>query len=177
MARHPLDLAAFVLVLAAAVALVSAPTDLARRLRRNPLSLAGFGIIVIFLAVAALAPVLAPPPSGGNPYLIPHQGFTPDPRPPRPGHPLGTTGYQYDLYYGIVWGTRTALRVGLIVVAVSVLVGLVMGTIAGFYGGRTDNVLMRATDIFLAFPSLVLAVVVTSVLGRAWTRSSSPSPP
>lgn len=165
--RHPIDVAAFLLVVVAVVAFWSIPSDFTRRMKRNPLSVAGFVIIISFVAVATLAPVLAPPtPNTRDPYLIPHEGFMPDPRPPRGGHPLGTTGNQYDLYYGIIWGTRTAFRVALTVVSISITVGLLMGSLAGFYGRRLDEVIMRITDVFLAFPSLVLAVVIAAVLGK-----------
>lgn len=165
--RHPLDVTAFLVVVAALAAFWTRPSDLTKRMRRNPLSVAGLAIIASFIIVAALAPVLAPPAQGTrDPYLIPHEGFLPDPLPPRAGHPLGTTGNQYDLYYGIVWGTRTAFRVAVAVVAISVAIGLVLGSVAGYYGGRIDEVIMRVTDVFLAFPGLVLAVVVTAVLGK-----------
>ncbi|HVH30842.1 MAG TPA: ABC transporter permease, partial [bacterium] len=88
-----------------------------------------FAIILGFVAVAILAPVLASPQvNTRDPYLIPHEGFLPDPTPPRVGHPLGMTGNQYDLYYGIVWGTRTAFRVAVVVEAISITIGLVMGS-------------------------------------------------
>ncbi|MDQ7842517.1 MAG: ABC transporter permease [Armatimonadota bacterium] len=144
------------------------PSDFTRRMRKNPLSVAGFSLIVFFVAVAILAPILAPPPATSrNAYLIPQEGFASDPRPPAPGRPFGTTEGQYDLYYGIVWGTRTAFRVSVTVIAISVAVGLVLGGISGYYGGRLDEVIMRITDVFLAFPGLVLAVVVVAVLGRS----------
>lgn len=165
--RHPLDVAAFLIVVAAIAVFWRLPTDLTKRLRRNPLSVTGFAIVALFVIVAALAPVLAPPaPATRDPYLIPHEGFAPDPTPPRPGHPFGTTGNQYDLYYGVIWGTRTAFRVALAVVALSISMGLMLGSLAGFYGGRVDEVIMRITDVFLAFPGLVLAVVVAAVLGK-----------
>lgn len=163
--RHPVDVAAFLLALAAIVAVWSLPSDLTKRLRRNPLSITGFTIIALFVAIATLAPVLAQPTSR-DPYQIPHEGFAPDPQPPRAGHPLGTTGRQFDIFYGIVWGTRTAFRVALFVVAISTAIGLILGSVAGYYGGRLDEVVMRITDIFLAFPGLVLAVVITAVLGK-----------
>jgi peptide/nickel transport system permease protein len=165
--RHPLDVAACLAAVAVLAWFWSSGMDLSRRMRRNLVSVVGFLIIAAFTVVATLAPVLAPPtPQTRDPYLVPHEGFAPDPRPPRPGHPLGTTANQYDLYYGIVWGTRTAFRIGLAVVAISVAIGLLLGSIAGFYGGRIDEAIMRVTDIFLAFPGLVLAVVVVSVLGK-----------
>jgi len=165
--RHPFDVGAFLVVATVITAFWVFPTDLSKRMKRNPLSVTGFTIIALFVVVAALAPVLAPPKEGTrDPYLIPHEGFLPDPTPPRAGHPFGTTGNQYDIYYGIIWGTRTAFRVALVVVAVSMAIGLILGSLAGYYGRRLDEVLMRITDIFLAFPGLVLAVVVTAVLGK-----------
>jgi peptide/nickel transport system permease protein len=166
-ARHPFDVAGFLLIAAAFTVFWTRSSDLTRRMRRNPLSVAGLVIVACFVVTATLAPVLAPPtPGTRDPYLIPHEGFLPDPQAPRPGHPLGTTGNQYDLYYGIVWGTRTAFRVAVVVVAISVIIGVLLGTAAGYYGARLDEVIMRVTDIFLAFPGLVLAVVVTAVLGK-----------
>src|SRR2546430_14772307 len=143
----------------------SLPSDFARRMKRNPLSIAGFVIVMCFISVAVLAPLLALPKAGTrDPYLIPHEGFLPDPQPPRLGHPFGTTGRQYDIYYGVVWGTRTAFRVALVVGTISIALGLTLGSIAGCYGQRFDEVFMWVTDFFLAFPSLVLAVVITAVL-------------
>jgi peptide/nickel transport system permease protein len=166
-AWHPLDVAAFLVALLAVGAFWSTSSDVTRRMKRNPLSIAGFGIIALFVTVAMLAPVLTPPVvNTRDPYLIPHEGFLPDPKPPSLGHLLGTTGNQYDILYGIVWGTRTAFRVALVVVALSIALGLLMGSLAGYYGGRIDEVIMRTTDVFLAFPSLVLAVVITAVLGK-----------
>ncbi len=136
------------------------------RFRRNPLSLMGLIIIVGFVLVALLAPVLAPPlPNARDPYMMPHAGYSPDPQPPRAGHPFGTTEQAFDVYYGIIWGARTAFRVGLLVVAMSVVVGIIVGGVAGYYRGRVDEILMRVVDIFLAFPGLILAVVVVAILG------------
>jgi peptide/nickel transport system permease protein len=113
-----------------------------------------------------MAPVLAPAqPNSRDSYLIPQDGYSPDPVLPGPLHRFGTTEQQYDLYYGMVWGTRTALRVTLCVVGASLLVGTALGSLSGFYGGWVDEILMRGTDVILAFPGLVLAVVIVSVLG------------
>ena len=165
--QHPLDVAAFLVVLVAIGMFWSLPSDFTRRMKRNPLSIAGFVIVMCFISVAVLAPLLALPKAGTrDPYLIPHEGFLPDPQPPRLGHPFGTTGRQYDIYYGVVWGTRTAFRVAIVVVTISIALGLTLGSIAGYYGKRLDELIMRVTDVFLAFPSLVLAVVITAVLGK-----------
>jgi peptide/nickel transport system permease protein len=137
-----------------------------RRFRANPMSMLGLAIIVFFVAVALAAPFLAHP-TERNAYLIPHQGYASDPRPPSPGHPFGTTEEQFDLYYGVVWGARTAFIVALTVVASAVVVALMLGSLSGFYGGWIDEVAMRVTDIFLAFPGLILAVVIVAVLGQS----------
>ena len=136
-----------------------------RKLRRRPMSLLGFAVIASFAAVAALAPVLAPvPPGSRDAYLIPQDGYSPDPVRPSAKHRLGTTQDQYDLYYGMVWGTRMAFKVALSVVLISLLIGILVGGVSGFYGGWVDEVLMRLTDVVLAFPDIVLSVVIAAVL-------------
>lgn len=166
--RYPLATAEFLLLVLAAAAFWTVPSDFTKRLRKNPLSLVGFSLIAVFVAMAVLAPALAPPPPASrDPYLIPQEGFGSVPQPPRAGHPFGTTEGQYDLFYGIVWGARTAFRVSLIVIVITVIIGLALGVLSGFYGGRLDETIMRLTDVFLAFPGLVLAVTVVAVLGRS----------
>lgn len=135
-----------------------------RRLAKNKTSLAGLFIIVFFCCIAVLAPLIAPP-QGNDPYLIPQSGYTPDPAPPSAAHIFGTTQQQYDMFYGIVWGTRTAFKMGVVVVAISLSIGILIGGAAGFYGKWIDEILMRVTDIVLAFPGIVLAVVIVAILG------------
>jgi peptide/nickel transport system permease protein len=137
-----------------------------KTLKRRPMSLLGVGLIGFFLAVAAAAPLLAPPEAGSrDPYIIPQTGYSADPVRPSKEHVFGTTEQQYDLYYGMVWGTRTAFAVALKVVGISVVVGILLGGAAGFYGGWIDELLMRFTDVILAFPDIVLAVVIVAVRG------------
>ena len=137
-----------------------------KMLKRRPMSLLGFGLIGFFLSVAILAPVLAPPEANTrDAYIIPQSGYSPDPVRPSKGHWFGTTEQQYDLYYGMVWGTRTAFKVALKVVGFSVLIGVLLGGTAGFYGGWIDDAIMRFTDVVLAFPDLVLAVVIVAIMG------------
>jgi peptide/nickel transport system permease protein len=92
------------------------------------------------------------------------------PEPPSAKHPFGTTEGQYDIFYGIVWGTRTAFKIGMVVVACGVIIGVLIGSVSGYYGGRVDEVLMRTTDVFLSFPFLVAAMVMTTVLGKGLTN-------
>lgn len=166
--RSPVAGIEFLVLALAVFAFLTIPSDLTKRLRKNPLSVIGFSLIVIFISLAILAPVLAPPPSNSrNAYLIPQEGFASDPQPPRARHPFGSTEGQYDIYYGIVWGARTALRVSVVVILIAVVIGLIFGSLSGYYGGTVDEIMMRVTDIFLAFPGLVLAVTVVAVLGRS----------
>jgi peptide/nickel transport system permease protein len=140
------------------------------QLRKNPLSILGISIILVFLVVALLAPVIAPPPEGhSETYQIPRSGFSATPQPPSEDHPFGTTEGQYDIFYGVIWGTRTAFQVGLLVVGATLLLGIFLGSIAGYFGGIIDEVIMRITDIFLAFPPLILAMAITVALGPSIT--------
>jgi peptide/nickel transport system permease protein len=137
-----------------------------RRFRSTPLSVVGAVIVAFFVVLALLAPFLAHP-TERNSYMIPHSGYASDPRPPSAGHPFGTTEDQFDLFYGVVWGARTAFLVALSVVATAVVIALVLGSLSGFYGGPIDEAVMRITDIFLAFPGFILAVVIVAVLGQS----------
>lgn len=137
-----------------------------KRLFKNPLTIIGLTIIVFFALVAILAPLLAKPPRAHDPYLMPHDGWSMTPSPPSAKHPLGTLPSQYDILYGIIWGTRNAFRVGLSVVAANLVIGLILGAIAGYFGGLVDEIIMRIGDIFYAIPTLVMAMALVFVFGR-----------
>ena len=134
-------------------------------MRETPLSIVGLAIVIFFTIVAIAAPVLAPPRPGRDPYMIPRYGYSPIPKPPSPEHPFGLTQGQYDLYYGVIWGTRAAYRIGVLIIAVSALIGIVIGGVAGYYGGIIDEILMRVTDIIFAFPGLILAMALVVAFG------------
>jgi len=138
-----------------------------KRLLKNPLSFTGLFLLLLFSFIAIAAPWLAPPPPGHrNPYMIPRDGFWATPRPPNAKHPFGTTGGQYDIYYGVIWGTRTAFRVGIEVTFSIVFIGIILGAISGYFGGFIDNLIMRLVDLMFAFPGLLGAIVITTVLGK-----------
>jgi peptide/nickel transport system permease protein len=138
----------------------------ARQLAKNPLSLTGVVLIGIFIIIAIFAPLIAPTPAGQlSPYMIPRDGYWAEPSPPSAAHILGTTQGQYDIFYGVIWGTRSAFRVALVVMSITILIGIVLGSLAGYFGGVLDEVLMRITDIFMAFPWLILAMALVVVLG------------
>jgi peptide/nickel transport system permease protein len=141
-----------------------------RQLRKNPLSIAGVVIIAVFIILAIFAPLIAPTPANQlNPYLIPRDGYFAEPQPPSAEHIFGTTEGQYDIFYGVIWGARSAFRVALLVMIITVLIGVVLGSLAGYFGGVIDEVLMRITDVFLAFPALILAMALVMVLRPSLT--------
>lgn len=136
-----------------------------RQILRNPLSIVGMILVGLFVLIAAFAPVIAPPPAGSrDSYLIPRDGFKSEPQAPTAEHPFGTTEGQYDIFYGVVWGTRTAFLAGLLIVAIALVVGLTIGSLAAYCGGWVDDILMRVTEIFLAFPFLIAALTLAAVL-------------
>lgn len=136
------------------------------KLFKNPLSLIGIVLVVSYIGIAIAAPWLAPPEYPSEPYRIPRDGWSSVPKSPGQGHIFGTTEGQYDIFYGVIWGARTAFRVSLLVVGLSSLIGVIVGTIAAYYGGAIDEVLMRIVDVFYSIPYLVAAMVLTAVLGR-----------
>lgn len=136
-------------------------------LRRNPISLVGVLLLLAFVLIAIFAPVLAPPQEFQmSVYDTPRAGFLATPQPPSPDAIFGTTEGQYDIYYAVIWGTRTAFKIGLGVVAISVLIGTIIGSIAAYYGGVVDEILMRIVDVFMAVPFLIAAMVLTALLGK-----------
>ena len=136
------------------------------RIFRNPGAIIGFVLLGFFVIVAVAAPQIAPPKYAHNPYMMPHRGFSPTPKPPSHKNILGTTSGQYDIFYGAVWGTRTAFKIGIFVVGIAGLVGVSLGALSGYYGGITDEVLMRVTDVMWALPTLVLAMALVVAFGR-----------
>ncbi|WP_434725119.1 nickel transporter permease [Mesorhizobium sp. RIZ17] len=130
-----------------------------RRFSANRLALVGMLIIIGLLVVAAFADVLAPysPTIGDlkNARLLP----------PSTAHWFGTDDLGRDIYSRIVYGARWTLYVVILVAIIAAPIGLLVGTIAGYAGGWTDTILMRITDIFLAFPKLVLALAFVAALG------------
>ncbi len=137
------------------------------RIFRNPSAIIGFSLLAFFLGVAIFAPYIAPPKANThNVYKMPHKGYSPTPKPPSEAHIFGTTSGQYDIFYGVIWGTRTAFRIGLIVVGIASFVGVLLGILAGYYGGKVDEIIMRFVDIVFAIPMLVLAMAIAVAFGR-----------
>jgi peptide/nickel transport system permease protein len=138
-----------------------------RLARKSSLSIIGAAIVLFYVFIAIFAPILAPPgdiSQGGDPMMIWHHGESLIPTAPNPENPFGTTQGQFDIYYGSIWGARSALRIGILVAGGSLLIGLLIGILAAYYGGWMDEVLMRLTDIVLAFPGLILSMALIVVL-------------
>lgn len=135
------------------------------RIKKSPLSVIGVAILMFYLTLALLAPVIAPPLPGYDPFMMPHEKpYGPIPQPPNEKHPFGTAPGQYDIFYGCVWGTITAFRIGFFVVVFSLLFGVIIGGVSGYYGGVIDEVVMRLTDVIFAFPGLLLAIALVIAL-------------
>jgi peptide/nickel transport system permease protein len=130
-----------------------------RRFSGNHLALLGLLIIIALLVVAALAPMLAP----YSPFI----GDLKTSRllPPGPEHWFGTDDLGRDIFSRIIYGSRWTLYVVVLVAIIAAPIGLLIGAVAGYAGGWTDAILMRVTDIFLAFPKLILALAFVSALG------------
>jgi peptide/nickel transport system permease protein len=129
-----------------------------RHLLHNPMTLAGSLVVVLLLAVALFAPWIAP----HDPQV---QDLSAALQAPGTGHWFGTDEYGRDVFSRVVWGARTTLYiVGLVTVVVGP-VGLAVGAVSGYFGGAVDTVFMRVTDIFISFPSLVLALAFVAALG------------
>ena len=126
--------------------------------RSNRLAMLGLIILVLLALMAILAPYLAP-------YSPTAQNLADRLQPPSARHWLGTDALGRDILSRIIWGSRVTLFIVGTVALISPIIGLLIGTIAGFAGGWVDQVLMRITDIFLAFPKLILALALVAALG------------
>lgn len=141
------------------------------RLRGSPLTLVGAGLILLYLLVAAAAPLLAPVPQGWRgPYDVQasfgDQLLEPGSPLCDPACPFGTSEFGVDLYYGVVWGTRISIAMGIGITAAGIAIGLLLGLLAGWYRGWIDDVVMRVTDVFLSLPLLILAIAIVVAFGR-----------
>ena len=138
---------------------------LRRGLGANPLLLAGALLSALIVVIALLAPLLAPFPgdagSATHPFIVL--------RPPSAQHWFGTDNVGRDIYSRVLYGARISPLIAVIVLAISCAVGIPLGVAAGYFGGWLDEVIMRVTDIFLAFPPLLLALALAAVLPTSIT--------
>jgi len=139
-----------------ATALEPAPSPARRR-----------NVVAVVAACALIATVLAAALAPWLPLLDPDTVDTPSRlRPPlTAGHPLGTDEFGRDLLARLVWGARVSLLAGVATAAASLAIGLVFGVLAGYRGGWAETILMRLTDVMMAFPYILLAIAIVGGLG------------
>lgn len=138
-------------------AVASPRRDLWRRLRRSRSAQVGVVVMSLLVLAALFAPLIAPhdPIAIGGDVLSPPNGR----------YPFGTDAYGRDVFSRVLFGARLSLMIGLISVSIAVTIGVTVGLVAGFYGGWTDTLLMRGIDVMLAFPGILLALAIVSMLG------------
>ena len=118
----------------------------------------GLIIIILFVFIAIFAPIIAPYPANAPNLPSSLQG-------PSSKHWLGTDPMGRDTLSRIIFGSRTSLEIGLIVVTIACLAGIFFGTLAGYYGGWTHGIIMRIIDALMSFPMILLAMVITALMG------------
>lgn len=138
----------------------SVAAEVWQRLCRNKMAMLGLGILVIMALGAIFADVIA-----DYDTMVVAQDVKNRLQGPSAAHWFGTDEFGRDIFARILHGSRVSLVVGLISVSVSLIIGGTLGAFAGFYGGRIDNVIMRIMDIFLAVPSILLAMTIVAALG------------
>jgi peptide/nickel transport system permease protein len=129
-----------------------------RNLRRNPVVIVGLVVVIIWVLLALLAPVIAPK----DPL---EQNVSNRLQSPGEGAPMGTDELGRDIYSRVLYGGRITIPAALAVVIVVSIIGTLIGAFAGYRGGLSDEILMRVTELFMAFPTIILAMAVTAALG------------
>ena len=136
--------------------------EVCQRLARNKMAMLGLAILVVLVLCAVFADVIA-----DYETKVVAQNIANRLKGPSAEHWFGTDEFGRDIFARIIHGSRVSLVVGLISVSVSLILGGILGAFAGFYGGRIDNVIMRVMDIFLAVPSILLAMTIVAALGSS----------
>lgn len=137
--------------------------DVWRRFRRNKGAVLGLLFICLLILGATFAPFLTP----HDPL---HQDILSRLEPPSSTHLLGTDELGRDVLSRLLYGTRLSLAVGLAALGLGAVLGVSLGLIAGYYGGLVDNLIMRVMDVFMAFPGVLLAIMIVALLGSGMTN-------
>ncbi|MEM4970216.1 MAG: ABC transporter permease [Sulfolobales archaeon] len=124
---------------------------------RRKLGLAGMIIVASIVSLSLIAPIIAP-------YDPLEQRLEERLQPPSSSHLMGTDKLGRDIFSRVLYGGRISLFIAISSVAISVIIGMIIGLVSGYLGGRLDNLFMRVTDMFLAFPSLILALAIAAML-------------
>jgi peptide/nickel transport system permease protein len=136
-----------------------------RLLRSSPLITAGGAVALLIVLVALAAPLLAPFPADAGSATHPVAAL----QAPSLHHLFGTDQVGRDVFSRVLYGTRVSPLVALFVLVIACVVGIPLGVVAGYFGGVADEVIMRVTDVFLAFPSLLLSLAFAAVLPPSLT--------
>ena len=130
------------------------------RFRRNPLAMIGAFIVLSVIVVAIFAPLLAPSPESAGAFV----DFRNRHAPPSWDHPMGTDNVGRDVLSRVFYGYRVSLGLVVGVLSFAVPLGVILGLLAGYFGGWTETIIMRFTDVMLALPPLAMALAITAVL-------------
>jgi peptide/nickel transport system permease protein len=163
---------------------------------KTPASRIGFLLVFIFAMVAIFAPLIIAPVPPNSPTKIPRDGYKNDPQPPGSPwkrqvpeipfwyktltgkeewvHLMGTSEGSYDIFYGVIWGTRTAFTTGLVVTIATFIIGVIYGSVSAYYGGIVDNIMMRILDVLMILPSTLAALIFAAVLTPKIGKSVMP---
>jgi peptide/nickel transport system permease protein len=141
-------------------ALRARPSSVSQWLRRNPLLAIGIALLGLITLAGLIAPLITPAPGDVGAATHPADSLAA----PSAHHPFGTDLLGRDMYTRVLYGARTSLLIVVEVLAIAILIGAPIGVAAGFFGGIVDTVLMRITDIFLAFPPLLLSLAIAFML-------------
>ena len=133
-------------------------TLMRRMVRENKLAVISFGVIILFVLAAVFAPLLTP-------YTYDEMDLANRLAPPSAAHLLGTDEGGRDVFTRLLYGARVSLLIGIVPTLLSMMIGAALGILAGFSGGKTDTIIMRIADVMLAFPSILLAMVLMYMLG------------
>lgn len=131
-----------------------------RMLKKNKMALLGLVILCILVLLALFADIIA-----NYDTVVIKQNLGSRLQGPSAAHWLGTDEFGRDIFARLIHGARVSLKVGIIAVGISIVCGGTLGALAGYYGGKLDNIIMRIMDIFLAVPSILLAIAIVSALG------------
>jgi len=135
--------------------------------RRDRVAMVSLFFLFLVILSAVFAPLLTPYPEQGAGVPDISEKL----KAPNRQHPLGTDNLGRDLWARILFGARTSLMIGFIVTVLGAFIGTIFGAMAGYFGGWTDEIIMRITDVFLAFPPLLLAIIMAAVLGPSITNT------
>lgn len=130
-----------------------------KRLRKNKTAMAGLLIIAFLFLVAIFAPLIAP-------YGYQEQDYSAVRLGPSLQHPFGTDHLGRDIFSRCVWGTRYSLPIGILCTVAGLIIGGGLGLVAAYFGGKTDNVIMRFIDIIQSIPSILLCIALVAILGN-----------